>query len=44
MLGLNYKKACLAIIIKLYWIKMADQIAAHIIDEDVAQTITEILG
>ncbi len=44
MLGFNYKKACLAIIVKLYWIKMTNQIAAHIIDQDIAQTISEILG
>lgn len=44
ILGFNYKKPSLAIIFKFYWTKVTDLIAAHIIDQDVAQTITEILS
>jgi purine catabolism regulator len=44
ILGFNYKKPSLAIIVKFYWTKVTDLIAAHIIDQDMAQTITEILS
>ncbi|HBF37592.1 MAG TPA: hypothetical protein DDW50_09755 [Firmicutes bacterium] len=44
MLGFNYKKPSLAIIVKFYWTKTRDQIAAHIMDQDVTQTVIETLS